>query len=242
MKRASRLATLTRAELSKFVHTRSTQWISSVAIIIGLLIAVSMVVVSVPETRTVDPAASIMAISLFVSMASPLLGAILMTSDWQTREMASLLLLEPRRGLVFLSKIVAAAILACGLATVIIMSSVLVSLAASLVTQLDIVYSGTIGDLVAALVDCVVLTMIGAAIGSVARITALAITLVICQSLIVEPALSLLPGTFGDFLAAASISEMFAFNGDVFPALTAGALWIVLPFAVGWSILRNAEV
>ena len=81
----------------------------------------------------------------------------------------------------------------------------------------------------------------GAALGSALLSTPLSVVIVIIQVLLIDNLLLLLPGGIGPFLQTASMSNSLIGDGSMGTALSSFALWVLLPFAVGFIRMRRAE-
>ena len=62
----------------------------------------------------------------------------------------------------------------------------------------------------------------------------------IIQTAVVDPVLSLAPVSWGAYLAPSSVANYLEGTAELGPAMTALALWIVLPLSIGlWRTCRK---
>jgi ABC-2 type transport system permease protein len=222
------------------VFTRSSQVVLVATVALGLLMSTAMTVVAARETGKIDLSAPMLSLTLAVGFGTPLIGVLIMTSDWQSREVITLFLLEPRRGVVFVGKVVATLVLAVSAVAAVILLSVAFALSGVLIAGMPLVYTTAIPEIVPLFVVCVVGAITGSALAAAILSTPLAVVAVIAQTAVVDPVLSALRTGWSDYLAPSSISDCLAGTSEPGAAIAAGAIWIVLPFALGhWRVCQR---
>ncbi|HEY5785588.1 MAG TPA: hypothetical protein VIT65_12500 [Microlunatus sp.] len=178
-------------------------------------------------------------LSLAAAIGTPLIGVLIMTSDWQSREVMALFLLEPRRKLVFASKVAATLALSALTVAVVIVLSAVFAIAAALVLRLPLTYIQALPEVVPLLVVSFVGAVSGAAVASAIMSTPLAVVAVIVQTVLIDPVLSLVPANWGPYVAPSSMSDYLGGDGRSGPAVAAFMVWVLVPFAVG--LLRTCR-
>lgn len=227
-------------ELRKVVFTRTSQIVLLCTVALGLLVSAGLMVVGGRETGRIDLSGPMVSLSLAVAIGAPLIGALIMTSDWQSREVMTLFLCEPRRKRVFAGKVAATVVLATSAVAAVIFLSVILALAAALALGLPIVYSNALPEIIPLLVGCLVGAISGAAIASAIMSTPLAIVAVITQTVLIDPLLSFGPLSWGAYVAPSSLSEYLDGDARPGPAIGAFAIWVLLPLAIGlWRTCRR---
>jgi len=229
-------------EIRKVVVTRSSQAILMSVVALGLLISTAMTVVASRETGQIDLSAPMLSLTLCVGFGSPLIGVLIMTSDWQSREVITLFLLEPRRGLVFVAKVVATLMLAVSAVAAVIFFSIAFALCGVVAAGMPLVYVTALAEVVPLLVACVVGAITGSALASAILSTPLAVIAVIAQTVLVDPVLSAAPTGWSSYLAPSSISDYLTGTGRPGSAAAACIVWVLVPFALGWWRIHRREI
>ena len=246
--------TLVKVELRKSYDTRAGFWLIGAVGLVVVLVLGLFTIISVVQTERVSYGDFV----TFASYASgyfllPILGIMLVTSEWSQRSALVTFALEPRRSLVVGAKFVVGMILT--LITVVF--SMVVGLVATLICELanPELTTWELGlDSLAGYVVTQVLSMsAGFALATLLLNTPAAIVLFFVYKFIVPSLFALgngLIGWFDDFSvwldfqsAQADIYEWNLSGGEEWAHLiVSGLVWLVLPIALGvWRILR-AEV
>jgi hypothetical protein len=236
----ARTAVLTAVELRKVLYTRGSQLVLLCTAAVGLLISAALTLTGANATGRVDLSGPMVSLSLAVALGTPLIGVLIMTGDWNSREAVTLFLLEPRRVVVFASKVVATAALSAATVVAVILVSGALAAVAAVALRLPLVVGDAPSAIGPLLVVCFVGAISGAALASVIMSTPLAVAAVIIQTAVVDPVLSLAPVSWSAYLAPSSVANYLEGTAEPGPAITALVLWIVLPLTVGlWRTCRK---
>lgn len=245
-------ATLVRVELRKAVDTRAGLWL---LITTGLFAALGMgilLAVGLTEDLTLEFGTFFATTSYTTGVLLPVLGILLVTSEWSQRTAMVTFTTEPRRMLVVLAKLVAGLLLALVVAVV----------ATGIAAVCNLLYGAISGDPVSwslgdvsvggFLVTQGIAMLAGFALATIMLSTPAAIVLFFVYTFV-------LPAVFGigaafvgwiqdiqpwlDFTSAQAPLIDWSLDGEDWAHLAvSGTVWLVLPLALGlWRILR-AEV
>lgn len=243
---------LVRVELRKSFDTRAGRWLLiSMGLLTALVMGIQLAVVVVQDL-SVGYRDFMTATSFSIALLLPVLGILLLTSEWGQRTAMVTFTLEPRRPRVILAKVVVGAILA--------LASVIVALGLGAVANL--LYGAFAGvsatwDMSVLLVLSFLLLQVlgiltGFALAALLLNSAAAIVIYMVYSFV-------LPGLFGLGAALigwfADLRPWIDFNDAQTPLVDAsmtgqdwayfavsGLLWLGLPLTIGiWRVLR-AEV
>ncbi|WP_249522699.1 hypothetical protein [Modestobacter marinus] len=242
---APSLATLVRVELRKSHDTRAGRWL---LIVIGLavlaVVAISLFVEDVPKTFSDHFGFTQLPISILL----PVLGILLVTSEWSQRTAMTTFTLVPRRSRVLVAKVLAAAVLA-------VLGVVVAALASVVATVLTPVFSdaeqdwGITGALVGqVLVVQVVTVLAGVAFGMLLLSSPLAIVLYFVLPTVFTILVSLVAALdwVQDWLDLSTTSmPLFQDGLDAQGWLQFGTsvgLWVLLPMAIGWLRIQRSEI
>jgi ABC-2 type transport system permease protein len=241
----SPLARLTRVELRKATDTRSGRWL--LVLIVAIAVAAT-VVVALVGTAHDHTFAQVLAVAAQVTVILlPVLGVLLVTSEWSQRSALTTFTLVPRRSRVVAAKAAAAVLLAAG-ATVacVVMAVPAAALAGHGAGGLGGAWAGTGPALGQVLLFEVLNVLLGVAFGLVFRSSAVAIVVYFALptgwSILTSTVSALTgvgrwldPGTTWDRLAGGTLTA----TNWAQAAATAG-VWIVLPAAIGlWRVIRE---
>jgi ABC-type transport system involved in multi-copper enzyme maturation permease subunit len=242
---APSLLTLTRVELRKSYDTRAGRWL---LIVIGLaalgVVTLELFVEDAPKTF-----ADYFAFTQFpVGVLLPVLGILLVTSEWSQRTAMTTFALVPRRARVLSAKVVAAVLLAVG-------GVLAAALASALATVLTPVFTDSAMDwgLSAAQAGQVLLVQVISVLAGVAfGMLLLSSPLAIVLYFVLPTAFTILVNTVSaldwvrDWLDL-STTTMPMYDGDLdgqgwLQVATSVALWLALPMVLGWLRIRRAEI
>lgn len=242
---APSMLTLTRVELRKSHDTRAGRWL---LIVIGLavlaVVALSLFVEDAPKTFTDHFTFT----QLPVSILLPVLGILLVTSEWSQRTAMTTFTLVPRRSRVLVAKVLAATVLALLGVLAAALASALATLLTPVVTDLDSDWgiSGALVGQVAAVQ--VVSVLAGVAFGMLLLSSALAIVLYFVLPTVFTLLVNLVSALdwVRDWLDL-STTSMPLFEGDVdaqgwLQFGTSVALWVLLPMTLGWLRIQRSEI
>lgn len=238
------LARLVRVELRKAVDTRSGLWLL-VAIAVASLGALVIFALFGPAEQHTFYGFAGMAL-MPQAFLLPVLGILLVTSEWSARAGLVTFTLEPRRGLVVLAKTVAALVLGlAGLALLLGVAAV-----ATLLLGAD----GQVWDVGAREVGHFALLQVtavlqGVAFGLLLMNSTAAVVLYFALPVAMNLVVQFVPGVrdaAGWFDLATSQAPLYAqapLTGVQWAQLGATALlWVGLPMLVGWVRLRRTEI
>jgi len=240
------LATLVRVELRKSRDTRAGRWLLA-TIGLGLLAVVALLLLAGDEGDR-RFAVYLAATQLPVGVLLPVLGVLLVTSEWSQRTALTTFALVPRRSRVLTAKLLASVVLA-----------VVGAVAAAVVSAVGTALTPALGDVAAdwsvtgaqlgqVLLVEVVFLLGGVAFGMLFLSSPLAIVLYLALPTV----FTLLVGTVGaldwvqDWLDL-STTTMPMFDGALdgqgwLQVGTSAALWVVLPIVIGWLRIERAEI
>jgi len=236
----ARVMLLTLVELRKVLYTRVSQAVLLCTLAVGLLISAALTLVGADNAGRVDLSGPMVSLSLAVALGTPLIGVLIMTGDWNSREVVTLFLLEPRRARVFASKVAATVLLSAMTVVAVILLSGAFAAATALALRVPLTVGDASSEIGPLLVACFIGAISGAALASAIMSTPLAVAAVIIQTAVVDPILSLAPVSWGAYVAPSSVANYFEGTADIGPAASAAALWIVLPLTVGlWRTCRR---
>ena len=244
---------LVSVEVRKTYDTRAGLWLLiSMAIVTALVMVIQLAVV-VSQNLTVGYADFMLSTSFSIGVFLPVLGILLMSSEWGQRTAMVTFSLEPRRWRVIAAKLVVGLILA--------VAAVVVALALGALCNL--LYGALSGDPVTwdlgvsqtvkffALQEIGMLT--GFALAALLLNSAAAIVIYFVYSFVLPPIFEL--GTLIDWFAdvrpwidfGAAQTPLFdestPLDGDAWAhLLVSGLIWLVLPLVIGWWRVLRAEV
>jgi len=239
------LLQLVRIELRKSYDTRAGRWL---LIAIGLaalaVVAILLFVSDAPKTF----ADYLSFTQIPTGLLLPVLGILLVTSEWSQRTAMTTFTLVPRRSRVLTAKVLAAAVLA-------VLGVVATALAAAVATLLTPLVSdsplawGTSGAQLGQVVLLQVISvLVGVGFGMLLLSSPLAIVLYFVLPTVVTIVTNLV-GSLSwvrDWLDLSTTSAPMSdggLSGEGWLRLaTSVALWLVLPMAVGWVRIQRTEV
>jgi hypothetical protein len=223
-------------EFRKLLTTMSTQVFLIVVVALGSLIggfgslAVADGMVHV----------SLVAVSLnvFLALATPILGVIILASDWQHRDVTGIFLAQPRRYPVYLAKICTAVVLALALMALATLLALALAATLSLFTGRVLFMEGVFDGFPTLTAVTLVGAVMGAALGAAMLNSILAITTCFLQTLLLDPLFFLLSdfsGGWWSYLSPSSITDFFQVEpNNVVTFLTSTTTWIIAPLAIGF--------
>jgi ABC-type transport system involved in multi-copper enzyme maturation permease subunit len=242
---------LVRVELRKSMDTRAGFWLMATIAIIVLLAEAIALIVTVVQDEPMSWGDFVGAAAFLASFLLPILGIMLVTSEWSQRTAMVTFVLEPRRPHIFAAKALTGVILTLGTA----------ALALALGAVCNLIYAGFTGNgdwelgwrfLVGFLITLVLDMLGGFALATLLLNTPAAIVAYFAYRWVL-PILLGIGAEFIDWLS--DIVPWIEFQSAKEPVydltvngeewghlLTAGFIWLVIPLAVGmWRVLR-AEV
>lgn len=238
-----RFARSVRAELRNVRTTRGTQWTLGLVAVLWVIVAVCVAGIALLlNSRTVSISGALLGMGSAVSVFVPILAILIVAADWQSRDILTTFILEPRRHIVFAAKCTAA----------VTVCSVLIVIAGALAVLLAIVLvfarGSTVawdvsGETVAVLLgSAAVGTLSGIAYGAASQRVALPIVFALVQGLAIDPLLMLIPQSGGSWFRLTSIVDAIGGSGPALPAMTSALVWLAVPWAVGFVRHQRADV
>ena len=229
---------LVAVELRKAVDTRAARAVLGPLIVLGMLV----LILSLFQ----DPDASLAtgALPATLLMAGfPMIGVLLMTSEWGQRTAMTTFRLVPHRSRVLAAKVAAA--LLVSLATVSVLLAVCLVLAAvTFAARGEEVTASGLGDAVRlAYVSVFTATAFGVAWGALLRSTPVALVFTIVVSLVGDLALAFGLGDLAPWFSSAALADWVL--GDVsfsLPVITSVSIWYLAPLVVGCWLQTRWEV
>jgi ABC-2 type transport system permease protein len=244
--------TLLRVELRKSIDTRAGLWLLIVIAGFATAVMALQVVVGLTEDLSLRYGSFMESTLYTTGVLLPVLGILLVTSEWSQRTAMVTFALEPRRSRVLLAKLVAGVVLA------LLVSAVAMAAAA----LCNLIYAAIAGDPVSWSLGAVswwgflavqVIGMLaGFALAALLLNTAAAIVVFFIYSLVLPTILNviaflvdwvadLLPWV--DFTSAQEPLFRGTIAGEEWAHLAvSGAVWLALPLAAGWWRMLRAEV
>ncbi len=241
------LARLVAVELRKSADTRSGRWLLAITALLGLG-GVALIVGFSDGGRGVSFQELLLAAQVPVTLLLPVVGILLVTSEWSQRTALTTFTLVPQRSRVVVAKALAVTVLAVAafLATVV---------AAALGTAVaDVVWDGVPWSVGAGLVGrllllAVINTLAGYAFGlllqhpAVAIVTFLVLPTVLSIVVFVVPALDGVGPWIDLGLGGTPFYEAAAPTGEQWAQLASvTAIWFALPLALGWLRASRREI
>ncbi|WP_299950836.1 hypothetical protein [uncultured Modestobacter sp.] len=242
---APSMLTLTRVELRKSTDTRAGRWL---LIVIGLALlgvgAIALFVGNGPDAFADQFALT----QLPIGVLLPVLGILLVTSEWSQRTAGPTFTLVPRRSRVLTAKVLAATVLA-------VLGVLAAALVAALTTALSPVVGNASGDwgltgaqLGQPLLVHVAYVLSGVALGMLLLSSPLAIVLYFVLPTVFTLVSNLVSALswVSDWLdLTVTTAPMTAgeLASDGWPGVgTSVLLWVVLPMALGWARITRTEI
>ena len=244
------LQRIVNVELRKMFDTRSGFWLMA-SIVITSLIATAAIIVFAPDDQlTFDSFAA--AIGAPMTVILPMIGILAVTSEWSQRSGLTTFTLVPHRGRVLGAKFLAATLVGVASMVVALVVGVLGTLVGSAIAGIDPVWDVTAAHFALIVLGSVLGMLFGFMLGLLIRSSAGAIVIYFVLTLVLPPLLGLLAAYqkwFADLRPWVDYTDAQGplFNGTVSSQQwahlgVAGALWFLLPLAIGLLVVRRAEV
>ncbi len=237
-------------ELRKMFDTRSGFWML-MSIAITATLATAAVIVWAPDSAlTYDTFAA--AIGFPMSVILPMIAILSVTSEWSQRSGLTTFTLVPHRGRVIGAKFTGAVIVGVASMLVAMAIGAIGNIVGTAITGTPLVWDDTVGHLALIVLANVLGMMIGFTLGVVLRNSAGAIVGYFVFTLVLPTLAELLAGAASWFSDARgwidfNYAQGALFNGDMAAKdwahiATASAVWIVVPLAIGLTMLFRSEV
>jgi ABC-2 type transport system permease protein len=235
------LATLTRVELRKMYDTRAGFWLLLICVLLALLVAGLTALLGHDDEHTLSNILN--GTSQVITLLLPIVGILLVTSEWSQRTAQVTFTLVPQRGRVLAAKLLAGAALALiAFALVLVLSLV----GTALNPASEGAWSLSAGVLAQTAFYIVISTLMGVAIGAAILLSAPAIVASFVLPIGFSVATNLIPGLDGAARWLDSGTTLPDLTDHVYSAhawarvATTLLLWLALPLAIGaWRFLRG---
>ncbi|MFQ1002526.1 hypothetical protein [Modestobacter sp. SSW1-42] len=239
------LLRLTRVELRKSCDTRAGRWL--LAVIALAVVAVVALVLLLGDGPTSLSHHLAMA-QLPIAVLLPVLGILLVTSEWSQRTAMTTFTLVPRRSRVLTAKVLAAS----ALAVLGVVATSAVSVVAVLLTPLA-TDAGADWSVSAAQVGQVALFQVVSVLSGVAfGMLLLSSPLAIVLYFVLPTVFTIVVSTVGALRWVADWLDLSTATAPMFDGAldaqgwlqlaTSTALWLALPMVLGWLRIRRAEI
>jgi ABC-type transport system involved in multi-copper enzyme maturation permease subunit len=238
--------TLTLVELRKAVDTRSGKWLLAIIALLEIAVVTIGVIVGTRADRTFD---NLFQFTLLpTALILPVLGILMVTSEWSQRTALTTFTLTPVRERIAVAKLLAAAVFAVG---ALVLSLALGAIGNLICIAFDRGSGGwhlAAATFAQALLAVVLAIVMGVAFGMAFLNSPLAIVLYFVAPIlisIVNGLVTAIQDTMAwlDYNQASSPLIGETLTGKQWGQLaTSGALWILLPLAVGYVRLVRSEL
>jgi ABC-2 type transport system permease protein len=244
------LSRITTTEVRKMLDTRSGFWLMASIGILALLTTSAVILWAARDELTYSTFVS--AISIPMTLVVPMVATLSVTGEWSQRSGLTTFILVPHR-----SRVITAKALAClGVAVVTIPFAfgvgALGNIVGTSIAGVDPVWDLTVTNLLTIMLANVLAMMVGFMLGVVIRSSAAALAAYFIYQFLL-PSLALLLARSQEWFRSLQPWVDFDFNqsplleGALTPQqwiqlLATGAIWLVVPLAVGLVIVVRAEV
>lgn len=242
--------TVLGVELRKMFDTRSGFWLMASIVITSVLATAAIIVFAPHDQLTFDNFAA--AIGAPMTVILPMIGILAVTSEWSQRSGLTTFTLVPHRGRVLGAKFLAAIAVGVVAMLIALVVGVLGTLVGSAIAGVDPVWNVTAAHFGMIVLGSVLGMLFGFMLGLVIRNSAGAIVTYFVYTLVLPPLLGLLAANqkwFADLQPWVdyNYAQRPLFDGSLSSQqwqhlALGGALWFLLPMAVGLLIVRRAEV
>ncbi|GAB4079297.1 ABC transporter permease [Modestobacter muralis] len=239
------LLRLTRVELRKSYDTRAGRWL---LVAIALAAAATVALALFTGHDAMGLADHLELTQLSTSLLLPVLGILLVTSEWSQRTAMTTFTLVPRRSRVLSAKVLAASALALLGVVATLMTSVVAVVLTPLVTDGARDWSLGAAELGQVVLLQLVYVLSGVAFGMLLLSSPLAIVLY----LVLPTVFTILVSTVGALDWVADWLDLTTASAPVFDGgldaqgwlqlATATGLWLGLPMGLGWLRIERAEI
>lgn len=249
---ATPLLRLVQVELRKAVNTLASFWlVAAIAILIVIVEGALLLIVLIQDGESTAGDFALFA-SYITAVALPVLAIMLVTSEWTQRTAMVTFALEPRRGQVVLAKYLTGVVLT----VVAVVTAVVIGLACAVVCQVvqpELTSFDLGGRFLGGFLITQVLAMsLGFALACLLLNTPAAIVVFVAYRVIPVSVFGVLAANFETFadirpwidfeFAQGPLYDLSVSGSEWGHLITAGALWLGLPMALGVMRILRAEV
>jgi ABC-type transport system involved in multi-copper enzyme maturation permease subunit len=237
---------LVKVETRKMIDTRAGIWLLGITLAAALLAAaIALFAVKPPDATFDDFFANISGLQ---SILLPVIGVLLVTSEWGQRTALTTFTLEPNRLRIIAAKFIAAVIVTVGVLAFAFVVSLIAAGLASTIRGTAHPWNITATNLAEVFLNQLLGTIQGVAFGALILITAAAIVAIFALPTVLNILTALLPSTKAalDWINPGQTSTNLSnhtMGGNAWAQLvTSSMIFIVVPMGVGiWRVTR-AEV
>lgn len=241
---------LTAVELRKMFDTRSGFWLMA-SIVITSLLATGAVILFAPDDQ-IGYGTFATAFGFPMAVILPMVAILSVTSEWSQRSGLSTFTLVPRRGRVIAAKALAAVLVGAVSIPLAFAIGAVGNVAGSALAGTEQVWDVSLVHALYIVLANVLGLLVGFMLGVLIRSSAGAIVAYFVYSLLLPTLFGLLASSQGwfrdlqpwvDFNMAQGTLFDGGPSGDQWAQLaTAGAIWLVLPLAIGLTLTMRSEV
>lgn len=229
---------LVAVEMRKSVDTRAAKAVLGTFIVLGVLILVLALVN--------DPDASLATAALPATLlvaGFPVIGVMVMTSEWGQRTAVTTFRLVPRRSRVLAAKVAAALVVSLATVTVLLVVCLSITAVALAARGGSVTAMGVGEEIRLAYVSVLTATLFGLAWGALLRSTPVALVFTIVASLVADLALRFALGDLARwFTSDTSATWLLGEESFSLAAVTSAAIWYLVPLVVGCWLQTRWEV
>ncbi|HET7476892.1 MAG TPA: ABC transporter permease [Dermatophilaceae bacterium] len=248
--RRAPLTRITALELRKMFDTRSGFWLLA-SIVIAAVLATAAVILFAPDNELTYSTFST-AIGFPIAVILPMIAILAVTSEWSQRSGLTTFTLIPRRGRVITAKAISS--VAVGVVSIPLAFAIgaVGNVIGTAIAGTGQVWDVSLSDGLHIVLGNVLGLLVGFMLGVLIRNSAGAIVAYFVYSLLLPTVFGLLANTQGwfrdlqpwvDFNYAQGALFNGGLSGEQWANLgTAAAIWLVLPLAVGLTLVMRSEV
>lgn len=244
------LTRIVGVELRKMVDTRAGSWLVASVAIVSVLATAAMVIFAGGHQLAFDSFLSVLAAPMTVIL--PMIGILAVTSEWSQRTGLSTFSLVPNRDRVLGAKFLAVAGVGVVSMLVAVVFGALGTLVSSAVAGVALDWNVSLAHIVLIVLGSVLGMLFGFMLGLVIRSSVGAVVTYFIATFVLPSVLGLLAAKqawfadlqpWVDFADAQRPLFLGALSSQQWQHLaTAGALWLVLPMAIGRQVIRRVEI
>ncbi len=243
---------LVRVELRKSYDTRSGFWLlASMGLLTIVILVILLIIAAVNDTARFEYGDFVGSVAFVTSILLPVLGILLVTSEWSQRTAMTTFTLEPHRSRVILAKLVTGIVLTLGVAVFAVVTGALANVIYGIIAG-DASWNFGFDFFIGFLITQALAMLGGFALATLLLNSPASIVAFFAYKWVL-PGLLALGGAFLswfeklrpwiDFQAAQGPLFDLTVNGKEWGyLLVSGAIWLGLPLAIGVRRVLRAEV
>jgi len=239
------MSALTRVELRKSYDTRAGRWL---LVVIGLAALAVVLILLLVDDAPKSFEGFFGFTQLPIGILLPVLGILLVTSEWSQRTAMTTFVLVPRRSRVLVAKVLAAAVLAVLGVVASLVTAALGTVLTPVLSDGDMEWTLSAAQLGQVVLVQVLTVLAGVAFGMLLLSSPLAIVLYFVLPTVFTLLVNLVAALdwMRDWLDL-STTTMPMYEGELSgqgwaQVATSVGLWIVVPMAVGWWRINRTEI